>query len=406
MSGNVELDSIRELRKFYESVRIAATETILDIHHSLENQVIINLDLSALYAYLLGAKDAKTQKFDFAAIQLCQQLIESQADLPFVAVMTSPTFWEMMAAYVRTIKAHHGEVIKIADFEDHLDSKIRHIESIMKDQAAQGLINNDIDAEVNYLSRITGDLVSGSVQRLRRLVGGQGPIRGLGEVFQKVSDVTRIDDAAFDDLLNKMFSIRGPRDVGRDLDNKNFRYRVDCANILLSRSVSASIKLSARMDYVTKASYKQQFCDDVGRIPLSPLFWLRVRKIPDLRDDKDHKSFLSKIQKDAGQLFREIGSRDVLPKEGTALWADISAFQARVDLLMYDNSSEETASDRLLRIKRAVGYESKTLSVKKYDMKGVLESASSIIGDELDLSAKIVDNEVLKEVKSHQGGMF
>lgn len=383
---------------YYSTLAETTKELITDLYHSKSRPVVYNLDYSAIYPWIWANVSNESPMYDGASRDFCVEILRVNRSLPFGVLLTGPTFWELMDTFCRHL-ARQSEIGANIDYDSIVGKKRDELYNLIN--SSPDLTQKEIEVELFKFSRLAGHHLESAIDRATQLLGIGGPVRGIGDYIRQPVRFGDREKKKLEDLYNKMWIRRSSE--RRESDDKEFRYKVDCLNILLSQMISKGDDIS--MDYVTRAKYKQEFCADVGRIPLAPLFWSSIMRVDDFRDLKDKIEFFSGMRREALSLHKLIQKLDTLPRDDSYVGKRMFSFQTSYVDTIYDGvSGSDDASNMnnilsFVRSGRSPSRAVEQVSIIKDRVRALFNDVQNIIGDDLVLAGGLVENRKFNETR-------
>jgi hypothetical protein len=399
-------NEMAELRTHFFTYLTAAAEAHADIsaRHDKNRIAIYNFDYSSIYPTIWGEKGLNP-KYDGTSRLLFTELRSSAA--PFGSVITSPSFWELLDS-VR----HHIERAECTRQRAAIDeefSKVRREikefeENVLSASDAHKLTQLEARRRLDSIRNAAGGQLARQLAVAESLIGEQGPLKGFADLFPGISLMEMIPGREVQDLFQDMWRVRSATD-DRPHDDKSFRYWVDTLNICICRALSRRLQHDVQVNFVTKASHKSELCDDVGRSPHVPFFWLKAAQFPECGNPRGLKRFFKWMKNDARVIHDELDQRNDFPTHDgdRLLWEHIKAFmQTYLTRLMGEAPVHAEQAEEFERLRSAFKNPrtlqeaiDSTLESAHKSIQEILSKSRNILGDELINYPALTRNDVL-----------
>lgn len=319
-------ETVIQFLKRFQTLRVTAREVKKDIRSSRTQTLGYNLDYSSFYSFIWGNR-GQFESYDEIGRELSKGMIAKSGALPFIPIITSLTFWEI----IDTVKKRIDRVNEypFSDRKDFIFNRLSEIEEDLKSKGSVYLGRSEgssqiFAAEISKLRAIAGSGIEKNIEKFEQLIGTGGPVKGVLDIFPTANDIPPMRASDVNNLFEKMWRERTSKDR-RDSGEKRARYLVDAMNIAFSKRITELDDID--IDYVTKASRKASFCPDVGRSPLVPYYWMQACTLPDLRSESEVLEFFDWMQSDCSRIIKALERRQQIDLEDMFLPLRMESFE-------------------------------------------------------------------------------
>lgn len=385
----ITVDQRNTLLELYGTLASCAGQVSLDIMKSEDRgRAICNFDFSALH-YFIWRRSKNHSVYDRMSEKLCKKMISDPKILPFYAVITPFTFWEILDSCIKTLDNIKKNKSQFFDIHNQVVSRMQEYSSAPVSNLEVPVSQLAMRQAIEYLEDSCGARVPDSLDRVYRLFAVDGPFWGLKDMINDYTALLQIDSDEFGEVFDKMWSFRSPSDKKRSADEKEFRYHVDAANVLLSKM--ANEMLISQFSYVTKANYIDRFCKGFGRNPVSLFFWMNAKDFNDFPQSRDKVRFFEEMERECKFIHDEVFRRPVVYLDpDDYLIQRISAFASMtfdkvsgVEFSRAEREEKLSEISDLMSFGRAASVLDKNIAATEDGLKKIISDMKSIASDDI-----------------------